>query len=255
LSLLNSLVKEVTKDLDNYDTVNSISKINKFINEFSTWYVRRSRDRVGASAENEEDRNAFYTTSHDVFVTLSKILAPIAPFTVEEIYKNLTGEESVHLASWPSANEMLIDKELEGEMIYARQIVEQGHALRKENQFKVRQPLASMITISPIVLSDEVLAVIGGELNIRSISNTVENGLQEAKVKTIDFNLTDELIKEGQVRDIIRQIQQERKLIGTKFDEKVDVSIPEWPREFEGEIKRKALINNLSQGEFKVSKI
>jgi len=255
LSLLNTLVKGVTVDLDNYDTVNAITKINTFIGEFSTWYIRRSRDRVGTSSSDENDRNSFYTTSHEVFVTLSKILAPIAPFTVEEIYINLTGEESVHLASWPVANQLLINEELEQEMIYSRQIVEQAHALRKENQVKVRQPLASMVTTSPLVLSEEVLAVIGGELNIRSISNTGKNGLDEAKVESIDFNLTDELIKEGKARDLIRQIQQERKLIGTKFDENVDVSLPEWPKEFEDEIKRKALINNLSQGEFKVSKI
>lgn len=255
LSLLNNLVKETTIDLDNYDTVNAITKISRFIDDFSTWYIRRSRDRVGPGTENEVDNNSFYTTSHEVFVTLSKILAPLAPFAVEEIYTNLTSEESVHLSNWPVANELLIDKDLEKEMVYARQIAEQGHALRKEKNVKVKQPLSSMKATTPEVLSEEVLAVVGGELNIHSISNTGKNGLEEAKVESIDFNITPALISEGEARDIVRKIQAERKVLGTKLDEKVDVSLPEWPKDFEEDIKRKALINELSQGEFKVSKI
>lgn len=255
LSLLNRLILESTKDMDSFDTVGAITKFEKFINEFSTWYIRRSRDRVGSSFLSEDDRNAFYSTTYEVLVTLCKLMAPITPFTVEDMYINLTNEESVHLAEWPKTNESLINTELEQEMQYARQIAEQGHALRKENNMKVKQPLASMIVTSPTVLTEEILAVVGAELNIRHISNTGKNGQEEAKVESIDFKLTPQLIAEGEVRDIVRKIQQERKNLGTTLDEKVDVMLPAWPEEFEEEIKKKALINELTKGEFKVTKI
>ena len=254
-SLVNNLTKEVTNDLDSFDTASAISKISKFIDEFSTWYIRRSRDRVGCSFVSEEDRDAFYKTTYDTLIILCKLLAPIAPFMVEEIYKNLTDEDSVHLTSFPKSDENKIDNDLEQEMIYARQIAENAHALRKEKGVKVKQPLNKMITTSPIVLKEEILAIIGSELNIHNISNTGNNGKDAATVEEIDFEITPELLAEGEVRDIVRKIQQERKTIGTSLDELIDVSIPQWPEKFEEEIKKKALIRNLSKGEFKVSKI
>ncbi|MCB1160987.1 MAG: class I tRNA ligase family protein, partial [Leptospiraceae bacterium] len=94
LSLLHNLILSVTEDLNAYDTVAAITKLEKFVNEFSTWYIRRSRDRVGPSAENVEDRNAFYWTCEHVLVSVSKLLAPVTPFIAEEIFRNLTGKES-----------------------------------------------------------------------------------------------------------------------------------------------------------------
>lgn len=254
LSLTNNLVTGVTKDLDGFDTASAISKIGKFIDDFSTWYIRRSRDRVGPAVEDEASKLGFYSTSYEVFTTLCKIIAPIAPFTVEEIYRNLTGEESVHLADWPDAKEELIDLDLEMEMQYGRQIAEQGHAMRKEKNVKVKQRLASMVSESPIQLSIDTLAIIGAELNIRHIDNFAKSELAAARIQNIDFNLTPELIAEGEARDIVRKIQQERKVLGTSLSERVNVSLPNWPEEFENEIKRKALVNNLTKGEFKVSK-
>ncbi|RJQ37975.1 isoleucine--tRNA ligase, partial [Candidatus Microgenomates bacterium] len=131
MSLVNDLTKEITKDFDNFDTVSSIEKIKKFVDVFSTWYIRRSRSRVGPGADNEKDKNNFYQTSYEVLVNLSKLLAPLTPFLAEEIFRNLTKEESVHLADWPEFNEKLIDNKLEKEMSSAMELASVIHALRK----------------------------------------------------------------------------------------------------------------------------
>ncbi len=250
ISLLNQLIKDTTADLDNFDTVSSIAKIGKFVDEFSTWYIRRSRDRVGVSAENNKDKSAFYETSFEVLTNLSKVMAPIAPFMTESIYKNLTGKDSVHLESWPEFNESLIDKELVSEMQQAREVVERAHAIRKENSLKVRQPLSSLMSVTPVSMSDEVIEVIASELNVKKINHKTGEKFEV----TLDTNITEELKNEADARDIVRKIQEERKNIGTSLSEKVNVTLPDWPRDFESEIKRKALINNLTKGEFSVSK-
>ena len=148
VSLLNQLVCDVTKYLEDFDAVSASRAIESFVNDLSTWYVRRSRDRVGPTAENGDDKNACHQTLYEVLVTLMKLLAPFTPFLAEEIYKNLTDDppageagESVHLADWPKFDENLIDKKLEEEMKVARETVELAHAKRKEEMIKVRQPL------------------------------------------------------------------------------------------------------------------
>lgn len=243
ISLLNSTNKKITQALDGYDTVAAVSEVKSFVNEISTWYIRRSRDR--------EDKNNFYQTTYDVLVTLSKLLAPIAPFVAEKIYRNLTKKESVHLEDWPEFNENLISKELEENMATLRKVVEMGHAIRKEKQVKVRQPL-SKITVKNAQVPEELHTILLEELNIKSAEFVKGDG--EVSVE-LDLNITPELQKEGEVRDIIRNIQTERKNIKTAMDQLVDVSLPSWPKEFEEEIKKKALIANLSEGEFKVTPV
>src|SRR5438045_133465 len=118
--------------MERYDTVGAIERCRKFIEDFSTWYIRRSRERVGPSAENSEDKNNFYITTYTVLTTLCKLLAPITPFMAEAIYKNLTGEESVHLAEWPKQNQEsgIRNQELIEEMKHVRKIVELGLSQR-----------------------------------------------------------------------------------------------------------------------------
>ena len=272
ITLLNKLTEDVTKDLDKYDTVSAISEIGKFIDEFSTWYVRRSRDRVGPSATDESDRNAFYSTCFEVLTTLCKLIAPIAPFMVEEMYKNLTGEESVHLSVWPE--EKNYDSRLINDMDIVRRIVELIHAIRKDKGIKVRQPLSRIGFFGEPLEEKENLKlyekIILAELNIKSIDymnysdmpkgegivDVTDNENYKKRMSLfLDINITEDLKAEGDARDIVRKIQAERKVMGTSLDEKVNVSLEVWPSEFEDEIKRKALINNLTKGEFKVTKV
>ncbi len=254
LSLLSDLVVDVTKSLDSYDTVSAIDSLKSFVTDFSTWYIRRSRDRVGPTAPSEEDRNAFYETTHHVLITVSKLFAPIVPFFPEAIYLNLTGEESVHLADFPKVEEKLVNKQLEEEMKVVRKIVELALSQRKEAQLKVRHPL-SKVTVNGVgALSEQLTQLIKDEVNIKEVVFGKQSDKEEISA-TLDTNITPELKAEGEARDIVRMIQDERKKLGTDLAEKVDVSLEQWPEAHEDYIKRNALVNNLSTGEFAIKRL
>lgn len=249
LSRLNNTIEQVTKAYEKFDTQKVIEESDKFLKDVSLWYVRRSRDRVGPNAENSEDKNACYSTLFHVLTTYCKLLAPIVPFVTEKIYINLKGEESVHLSDWANLDKKLIDEGLEQEMTYARKIAEQGHAQRKLAGIKVRQPLSSLVlSIEPNQkFSKEVEDLIKEELNVKLIQ--IDYGTFDVQLIT---KITPELKAEGEARDIVRKIQEERKNLGTSLDEKVSVTLPDWPKEFEEDIKKKALVKEISKGEFKV---
>ncbi len=252
ISLLNRTIEEVTHSLDSFATVKAIAHLNDFVQNLSTWYIRRSRDRVGPSALNKNDKEDFYTTCHLVLVTLVKLLAPIAPFVAEELYKNLKEHESVHLDDWPKPDRNSIDQKLEKQMDQARQIVEHAHALRKKSNIKLRQPLKSLKITTPTQMFEAITKLIADEVNVKEV--LVKQGKQ-LSVK-LDTTLDEKLKVEGEAREIIRMIQGERKKLGTRLDEMVDVYLEDWPAEFEKEIKRKALVKNLIKAEeFKVVRI
>jgi len=252
LSLLNKLIKDITEALDGYDTVNAINLLQKFVDDLSTWYIRRNRDRVGPTSNNKkENKEAFYSTCYKILVTFSKLYAPIAPFLSEEIYRSLTGEESVHLTDWPKPEHRLIDSKIESEMDAARKVVELAHSKRKEAGIRVRQPLNLLATVSPTRISTGIISLIEDEVNVKHVTNVVGNKIS---IK-LDTNISDELKKEGEAREIARMIQEERKKMGTKLDERVNVVLPDWPIDFEEYIKKRALINNIRKGEkFEVQK-
>lgn len=250
LSKLNSLAVAVTKSLDSYDTVNSINQIKRFIDEFSTWYIRRSRDRVGPASEDKNDRNNFYATTREVLTILSSLMAPITPFISEEIFRNLTNKESVHLEYWPEIRSDLIDLELEKDMNMAQSLSTALSAFRKSNSIKVKIPL-KQLEYSGSKLSDEVLNIVKSEANIEELLFKSEGSEFEisGSVDTQNQNL-----EAGEARDIIRNIQKSRKDLQTSMTDFVDVELISWPASYEEEIKRKALVKNLVKGnEFKVS--
>jgi len=240
LSRITELTQSVTDSLENCDTVAAIATADKFISDFSTWYIRRSRDRVGPTVENANDKDSFYQTCFYVLTTLCKLLAPITPFISEEIYRNLTGEQSVHLADWPLADNSLKDRALETQMESARSIVEKAHALRKEAGIKVRQPLQSL-TYTGEKLPAEIEEIILFEVNVKSVKNNAKFEL--------DTKVTTALQAEGAARDIIRDIQVARKEAGCNLDEKIEVVLPGWPKEFEDEIKRQTFVSKISKGD------
>lgn len=254
LSLLEGVKIDVTKSLDGYDTVTAIESLRNFVTDFSTWYLRRSRDRVGPTAFDQADKEAFYETTYEVLTTLTKVMAPIAPFIAEEIYRNVTGEESVHLADWPVSSKSVENKVLIRQMQYIRKIVELGLAARKEQQLKVKLPLASIrvSTNEEIALTDNLKQLLLAELNVKAVHFEQSKG--ETSVE-LDTTLTDELRAEGQAREIIRKIQEERKKIETKLNEKVAVSLETWPEMFEEYIKKQALVQSLTKGTFEVKRL
>lgn len=249
ISRLNQLIKEVTISLDNFDAFSATQKIEKFVNDLSTWYIRRSRNRVGPTAPNGEDRDACYATLYKILVNLCKILAPFTPFLAEEIYKNLTGKESVHLEDWPKVDEKLIDKELERQIEQVRKICELGHAIRKEVKIRVRQPL-QRLTIYDLrfTVKNDLIQLIKDELNVKQVE--FKTGKGELKVD-LDTKITLQLKTEGEARELVRQIQELRKKAGCRLDQKIKVYGPGWPeqknlREY---IKRKTLAIDLLLGE------
>ena len=244
ISRLNKLIKVVTASLEKYNSFSAGNAIENFLSDLSLWYVRRSRERIGLSAEDAKDKNNCYQTLWEVLASLCQILAPFTPFMAEEMYLNLTNKDSVHLSAWPEVGD--IDEKLEQEMDFARKICEMGHAKRKEALIKVRQPLAQLtINNSQLTINGEIVELIKDELNIKKV--VFEKGKGEMSV-SLDVNLTKELKEEGKARDIVRMIQGERKKLGTALDEKIDVVLKDWPREFENEIKKKAMVATLKKG-------
>lgn len=255
LVLLNRLVDDVTKSLDGYDTVSAIDSLKNFVSDFSTWFIRRSRDRVGPTSPSEEDKAAFYETTHEVLVTVCKLFAPIAPFFPEAIFINLTNEQSVHLTEWPimTGKLMVESGKLIEEMKLVRKIVEVSLSQRKEAQLKVRHPLSKVTVNGVQALSEQLTQLIKDEVNIKEI--VFEKTAAKEITVMLDTNITPELKAEGEARDIIRQIQEERKKVGTSLNEKVDVVLENWPAQFEGYIKKNALVNSLSKGEFQIKRL
>lgn len=224
LSRLNGVVRIVEERLDDYDHSTAARVIEDFIvNDFSTWYIRRSRNRIGPRAPTEKDKEACYATFYKVLLTLIKLLAPFMPFLTEQIWQNLKGRDSVHLQDWPSFEESLIDKKLEEEIDLIRKICSLGHAARKKVRIKVRQPF-SELQITNYKLRKELVDLIKDELNVKDIKlvkaikaekNLVvekENDLEIA----LNTRITPELKEEGMVREVVRQIQGMRKKAGYK---------------------------------------
>lgn len=241
-------VQEVTEALDKYDSVIAIESVKKFINDFSTWYIRRSRDRIGPSAIDDEDRNSFYITCHEILVNLCKLLAPITPFLAENIYQNLTGEESVHLTDWPKVNKITeSDFQLIESMKVVRKIVELGLAERKKNNIKVRQPLNKITIFGQFQLIDgQMSQLIKDELNIKNIDLEKSD---ELSVK-LDTVIDEQLRAEGKLRELMRQVQDKRKELGARLDQKINLILTEMPvlPELLDQLRRQVLADKITQG-------
>lgn len=149
LSELNVLVRDVTAAYEAYDVPNATRPIEAFVENLSTWYLRRSRRRFWKS-ESDSDKQAAYSTLYTALVTVAKLLAPAMPFLAEELYQNLVrsvdegAPESVHLADWPEVLPEMIDESLNRDMALVMRLVSLGHSARQKANRKVRQPLAEV---------------------------------------------------------------------------------------------------------------
>lgn len=247
LSGLTSLVQKTRQALDDYDIPAAVKLVKDFlVEDLSTWYIRRSRDRI-SSNDDVIDRNACLAVLYGVLVGYTKVAAPIMPFITEEIYRNLTGDISVHLTDYPKGDASLLDEKLMQQMKLVRQIVELGHAQRKAAAIKLRQPLQGITYEAAEELDDELEQVIAEELNIKK----VEFKKKAAEITVVlETELTAELQAEGQAREIIRQIQQQRKDQGLTLQDKLKVVIlPEWPEQFEELIMKQTGALKLEKGE------
>jgi isoleucyl-tRNA synthetase len=170
LSKYNRLVMEVTEEMDNYDHMKSVRKIQDFVSEdLSNWYIRRARRRFWED-EMTEDKKSVYLTTYEILVGVSQLAAPFAPFLMDEIYTNLTGEESVHLSYYPEANEALIDPNTEERMDLVRTLVGLGRGVREKERIKVRQPLHEILVDGKYEsLISDMDDLIKEELNVKEV--------------------------------------------------------------------------------------
>ncbi len=222
---LAKLIEEVTKGLETYELDRASRPIFDFVDDLSTWYLRRSRTRTEALFKLKE-----------VLLTFAKVLAPFMPFLAEDIHTRLEGEgESVHLTRWPEVKK--VDEKLLEKMQQVRYLVTLALEARQKSDIKVRQPLA-MLKIKNNNLGEEYLEIIKDELNVKTV--VVDEKL-DGEVE-LDTHLTPELLEEGKMRDAIRAIQEWRKEQGLKPGEKAKYKVPSGEEElfqkFSEEIKR-----------------
>jgi isoleucyl-tRNA synthetase len=270
LSELHILIKEVNENMEKYDLARTARLFPRFIDNLSNWYIRRSRKRFWKS-ENDCDKDFAYQTLHTVLVELSKLMAPFTPFMSEEIYKNLTGETSVHLAEFPVANESLIEEKLNENMEKVRDIISLGLQLRSQAKIKVRQPLSKIQVLVQTIeesqsLGDEFDSMIEEELNIKEVEMiyqnpdyVIEGGKSGKWAKGeirglslfLDTEITPQLKLEGQAREIVRFIQEMRKQAGYEVENHISVQfegIEEVFEKFSDLIARETLADSIEKG-------
>lgn len=216
MTRLSELTKEVTDNLEKYEIDRATRPFADFIDDFSTWYIRRSRDRF--KSEKKEERDSALSTTHTVLLDLSKLLAPFMPFLAEDIYLRMKGEkESVHLESWPALKK--VNKKITESMAEARKIASLGLEARMKAKINVRQPLAKLSVKS--IVPPTLIELIKDEVNIKSV--VTDKDLKEDVV--LDVALTPELKEEGTVRELIRAIQDLRKEKGLTIQDRAILTV------------------------------
>ncbi len=168
LSLVARLALDVKSSLLAYDIQGSVGSLESLIDALTNWYIRRSRRRFWRSGD-DADKRAAYETLHQALVTVSEIAAPLIPFVSEVMYKNLTGRESVHLASWPEPDQGTIDFSLLDRMSTVREVVTMGLSLRGAANIKVRQPLRQILVRTSSPLNQEDVELIRDEVNVKEV--------------------------------------------------------------------------------------
>lgn len=205
------LAAEVTKHTDAYRIDTAARLFIPYIDDLSNWYIRRSRSRL-QHPENDTQRDEVFGTLHHVLVTLSQLLAPFMPFVAEEMYRNLTDGESVHLASWQKSEEF--DANILKRMQAVRDAVSEGLALRAQAKIKVRQVLQSFtVSRQEVEFDAEDMEMIREEVNVKEVISS--------DAFALDTNMTPELKAEGVARDIIRYGQSLRKEAGYALDDRI----------------------------------
>ena len=220
ISRVHQLNVSIEELIQEYDIPGALKPVMPFIDDASNWYVRRSRKRFW-KAENDKDKDQAYATLHYVLTQLSMLLAPFVPFLSEELYRLLTGDESVHLQEWPKAG--VVNMTLITNMAFAREVINEGLRQRAEASIKVRQPLGK-VTIKDKEgrLNDELTAIIAEELNVKEVLISKDSS---ELIAVVDLRITDQLRREGLAREIIRNIQNARKNAGLNVDDRINLQL------------------------------
>jgi isoleucyl-tRNA synthetase len=257
LARLRVVTTNITRYLNAYNTKSATKELQEFVTDVSTWYVRRSRERMKQGGSTGEA----VKTLGFVLVEFSKLLAPFMPFTAEQIYKALTSKESVHLTSWAQYSEDGEDPRRLESMSLVRGLVEAGLGLRKTANLKVRQLLARFEYVpkqGKFVLDSNLEALVKDELNVQVVervdqlaSELVQKELPEYMIG-LDTRLTEELLRHGLAREIERTIQDLRKKSGLQVGDLVDIYYNTPDEEVENALvdlvdRKKTFVNQISK--------
>jgi isoleucyl-tRNA synthetase len=217
LAELSAVIKDVESALDGYDPTTSARRLEAFVLDLSTWYVRRSRRRFWKS-ESDADKRSAYQTLYEVLLATVTLLAPFMPFVTETIYRNLKSTDlpdSVHLTDWPTAPAEWANDDLRRDMARVRRVVASGLAARNAAGIKVRQPLRQIV-IGGSALNPELETILLEELNIKAAKYEGEDG-----AVTLDTEINEDLKLEGLARDLVRKIQELRKQSGFAVEDRI----------------------------------
>ena len=229
-------------NLDNYKVMESARAIREFINELSTWYVRRSRDRF--KSEDEADLNFALATLQFVLDNLSRYMAPFTPFIAEEVYQKVRipkFQDSVHLETWHTWNEESRFANTLAPMQIVRDLVTLGLEARAKANIKVRQPLGKL-SVAKHELGSGYLEILKDELNVKDI--VIDESLEQGVV-LLDTEISEELKSEGDMREFVRKIQDMRKTAGFEPKDKVTVSLTETEPDWFGSILGDELVRSV----------
>jgi isoleucyl-tRNA synthetase len=184
LAELDDTVSEVTESLESFDAARGGRRLERFVDDLSNWYVRRSRRRFWRSSAEADTRAAFLTL-WECLVAVSKLTAPFTPFVADEIFSNLSGPvehepDSVHLADWPQPDRARADEALRRRMSLVRRVVALGRAARTDAKTRVRQPLRRAVVVLPAAEAPELgrlQDLVADELNVKEVD--VGRGMEE----------------------------------------------------------------------------
>lgn len=215
---LSETIRLVEEGMETYELDRASRPLMDFVEDMSTWYLRRSRERFKAGGG---DAKRALSTTRDVLITFAKVSAPFIPFTAESIFQSLRragDSESVHLADWPEAS--AINLKIIAEMNEVREVVSLGLEARQKAGIKVRQPLSRATTKSKVAHNYKTL--VADELNVKEVafSPTLTSLIE------LDTALTQELKEEGELRDLIREIQDLRKKAGLNPKDAAVLMVP-----------------------------
>ncbi|MFC1937807.1 isoleucine--tRNA ligase [Chloroflexota bacterium] len=273
LSELNQLIIDVDAMLGSYNPTDAGRKIEGFVDNLSSWYVRRSRRRFWKS-ENDADKLSAYTTLYECLVMLAKLLAPFTPFLAEEMYQNLVrsvypeAPDSVHLADFPTADDSKIDEHLVADTRLVMKISSLGRAARSQAGIKVRQPLARLLVKvrsgrekgNLTELASQILE----EVNVKHLAIVNEfpsDKLTEWPMVTegelgvmLDTDISSELETEGIARELVHRLQMTRRSAGFDIVDHIityyqgDAYVGEVVAAFADYIKQETLSAQLIEG-------
>lgn len=232
---LDQMIVIITQGIENYTIPPAVRAVEEFINDLSTWYIRRSRDRFFAGEKEA------LATLYVVLLKTSKAIAPIVPFVSESMYQFLKAggkgefKESVHLEDYPEVFFGLIEdnKVLLENMEKLRVFASFAHAIRKENNLAIKQPLAKMWLSKNVVFDGELLSILRDELNVKEVKigdvpaeykKLVKVGDQEYEIG-LDTKLSDELKLEGDLRNLVRQVQKMRQEAGLNIGDRISLTL------------------------------